>query len=402
MGLIKAALKSIDTTLSDQWEDYITCDDLSSEVLISKKTTKSGQISANSRIRVNPGQAAIIVDSGRIIDATAEEGIYTFDSSSSPTVFAGQFGQSFKEVLERIKYNGQVSKNQEVYYVNIQGEIEGNNFGSPAAISYDDPIYQTIYIRFHGTYTIKIANPLIFYNSVANDITDGKYTKSKLMTKIDSEFTGAISTAIANCAYDDQPEERRTFKALTSKQTDIAKHMNDELDESWLQNRGIEVVSVGLKSVTPDDSSKEQISKYDASRFYSKQENAAGRMVDATANAMEGAANNANGAANGFMGLGMMNMMGGNMNGGQSPVAFTAPAQQAPAAAPAAAPTVDANAAAASGKVCGNCGATVNGKFCSECGAEYVEPAPKGKFCPNCGASPAEGAKFCVECGQQL
>ena len=31
---------------------------------------------------------------------------------------------------------------------------------------------------------------------------------------------------------------------------------------------------------------KEQISKYDASRFYSKQENAAGRMVDATANAI--------------------------------------------------------------------------------------------------------------------
>ena len=166
MGLIKAAVKAVDTTLSDQWEDYITCDDLSSEVLISKKTTKSGQISAKSRIRVNPGQAAIIVDSGKIVDATAEEGIYTFDASTSPTVFAGQFGASFKEAWERFKYNGQVSKNQEVYYVNIQTEIEGNNFGSPSAISYDDPIYQTIYIRFHGSYTIRVAISLVFYHLI--------------------------------------------------------------------------------------------------------------------------------------------------------------------------------------------------------------------------------------------
>ena len=64
MGLIKAAASAIGGTLGDQWEDYITCNELNSDVLIVKKTTKTGQISAKSRIQVNPGQAIIVVDSG--------------------------------------------------------------------------------------------------------------------------------------------------------------------------------------------------------------------------------------------------------------------------------------------------------------------------------------------------
>ena len=81
MGLIKAAIDAAKSTLQDQWEDYITCDSMDNNTLVVKKTTKSGQISAKSRIQVNPGQVAIIFDSGKILDATAEDGIYTFDAS---------------------------------------------------------------------------------------------------------------------------------------------------------------------------------------------------------------------------------------------------------------------------------------------------------------------------------
>ena len=80
MGLIKSAISSIGGTLHEQWEDYITCDELDNNTLMVKKTTKTGQISAKSRIEVKPGQCAIIMDSGKILDATAEEDIYTFDA----------------------------------------------------------------------------------------------------------------------------------------------------------------------------------------------------------------------------------------------------------------------------------------------------------------------------------
>lgn len=407
MGLIKAAADAVSSTLSDQWEDYITCDELSSDVLIVKKTTKSGQISSKSRIEVRPGQAIIVVDSGKILDISAEEGIYSFDSSSSPSIFAGQFGESIKEVWDRFKFGGQPAKSQDIYYVNIQGEIQGNKFGSQTPIPYKDPVYRNIYIRYFGSYTFKVSNPLVFYHNVANDVGE-KYYKEKLLEQADGEFIMNIDDAIGSCADAEKPVE---FSQLTRQQKVIANYMNDALDADWVQKRGIEVVSVALEKITPDDESRKRIEQFDNSAMYSNPEFANGRMIDATANAMEGAANNANGAATGFMGLGMMNMGMNNMMGG-SPLSYVnqnPPASQQPAAAQPAPSAEVTNATpdaavvaqpAAGGKFCTNCGQAVAGKFCSNCGT----PAPEDKpnVCPKCGATPAEGAKFCVECGANL
>lgn len=435
MGLVKAAVDAVNSTLSDQWEDYITCNELSSDVLIVRKTTKSGQISSKSRIQVNPGQAIIVVDSGKILDVSAEEGVYSFDSSSSPSIFAGQFGASLKEVWDRFKFGGQAAKNQEIYYINIQGEIQGNKFGSQTPIPYRDPVYRNIYIRYFGSYTFRVSNPLIFFHNVANDIGE-MYRKEKLLDQADGEFIMNIDDAIGSCADCEKPVE---FSLLTKQQKVIAAYMNDALDADWVQKRGIEVVSVALEKITPDDESRKRIEKFDNSAMYSNPEFANGRMIDATANAMEAAAGNANGAANGFMGLGMMNMGMNNMMGG-SPLNYVnqnAQAQQAPAApvetpapvveeTPAVEETVEpvseevvapveetaapaeevveaavVAAPAVAAKFCTNCGQEVTGKFCSNCGT----PAPveeKPKVCPKCGATPVEGAKFCVECGSSL
>lgn len=405
MGLIKAAVGAIGGTLKDQWEDYITCDELSSDVLIVKKTTKTGQISAKSRIQVNPGQAIIVVDSGRILDFSAEEGIYSFDASSSPSVFAGQFGASLKEVWDRFKFGGQAAKEQVIYYVNIQEELQGNKFGTSTPVPYDDPVYRGIYIRYFGSYTFKISNPLIFYHNVANDVGEA-YNKAQLMDQADGEFCMHIDDAVSSLAL-----EGVKYNHLNGKKLEIAKKMNDTLDEEWLQKRGIEVVSVSLDKITPDDESRERIQKFDNAAMYGKQEFAAGRMVEATANAMEGAANNANGAANGFMGLGMMNMGMNNMMGGQSPLNFVSPSNQnqtVPVEPAKEVSNVSGTVAeqqatvvtSGTAKHCTNCGTPVTGKFCSNCGT--AAPADAPKTCPKCGATPIDGAKFCVECGSAL
>ena len=43
----------------------------------------------------------ILVDGGKIIDYTAEEGYYTVKNSSLPSLFNGQFGEALKESLDR-------------------------------------------------------------------------------------------------------------------------------------------------------------------------------------------------------------------------------------------------------------------------------------------------------------
>ena len=51
----------------------------------------------------------------------------SFDSSSSPSFFAGQFGAVFKEMWQRFTYNGATAKEQAVFFFNIK-EIMDNKF----------------------------------------------------------------------------------------------------------------------------------------------------------------------------------------------------------------------------------------------------------------------------------
>ena len=88
MGLVKTAKEAVKSTLGDQWKEAIRCEEMTNEVLMMKKTTPTGVISNESIIIVGPGQCAVVYDNGKVIDATAEEGIYVFDSSSTPSFFA--------------------------------------------------------------------------------------------------------------------------------------------------------------------------------------------------------------------------------------------------------------------------------------------------------------------------
>ena len=122
----------------------------------------------------------------------------------------------------------------------------------------------------------------------------------------------------------------------------------------------------------------------DAASYGSNPFMMAGRMTEATANAMETAASNEAGAMTGFMGMGMAgNAMGGGFNASQQ--FYNMGVQQQSAA--------NANQSS-NGWKC-SCGTVSNGKFCTECGA----PRPSdngwkcscgelntGNFCQNCGA----------------
>ncbi len=64
-------------------------------------------VSNGSRIRVYPNQFMMLVDGGRVVDYTAEEGYYTVNNSMAPSLFNGQFGEALKESFDRIRFGGQ-------------------------------------------------------------------------------------------------------------------------------------------------------------------------------------------------------------------------------------------------------------------------------------------------------
>ena len=171
MGLIRAAAGAVGGTLADSWLEYITAGDMGANTVMTKgvqiKRGKHGSntkgtpdiISNGSRVEVGPNQMMILVDSGRIMDYTAEEGCYEVFLSSSPSMFNGQLKDSVRESFERFKFGGQPGKSQQVYFINLQ-EIRGIKFGTRNALQYFDNFYNAeLFVRCHGSYSIKITDP---------------------------------------------------------------------------------------------------------------------------------------------------------------------------------------------------------------------------------------------------
>ena len=372
MGLIKAAASSIGSTMHDQWKDYIRCEDLGQDILMKKVTTKNGVISKDSAIQVSPGQMAIIFQSGKILDATAEEGIYTFDESTSPTFFAGQFGAVFKEMWDRFTYGGGTSKEQAVFYLNAK-EIIDNKFGTPAPIPFQDwshpiPNQMTgslsplrVEVKCFGKYTFKISDPAVFMSKVAG--TAEEYRKETITEQMRSEVIGAFQNVLNELG---NQAHKVPVLELPSSTDEIKKTMDEKVFDQPIRDRGLSIVGFVVESVTLDDESNKKIDNYELSSNSFMQQ---GTLTGAYANAVQDAANNANGAANGFMGIGMMNMASNGMMGGVVNNAMTNPNQQGATA------QVDPYASSAQQE--------------------------QKKFCPNCG-TPATGGKFCSNCGNPL
>ena len=419
MGLIRAALDSAKTTLADQWIEYFYCDSLSEQVLVKKgsKRVTSGSntkaspdiITNGSKFAVNDGQALLIVEDGKVVDFTLEPGRFEWNTSTEPSLFDNGFkglADSFKTFGKRFTMGGTPGKDQRVYYVNLK-EIFDNKFGSATPMPYNDPTYRSIYIRYFGSYTFKITDPIRFYSNVCGNVSD-TYTKDELMKQCDLEFVNALDETLAKCS-----DEGYQFNDLPKRQREIARFMNDTLDEEWRERRGMEIESVAIAKVTPDDQSRSRIETIDDSIMMSDARVAAGRLAGAQANALENAASNEAGALNGFLGMGMANVM-------QPQNASMAQAMQQQEENP----LFTKKGVKKEGTWTCSCGQENTGNFCSECGkpkpkadhwtcscghentgnfcSECGKPKPKQGFVcsnPDCGFTSDEDMKFCPQCG---
>lgn len=321
MGLIKAAKEAIGSTLGDEWKEAIRCDDMGNDVLMMRKTTPNGVISNGSTIIVAPGQCAIIYDNGRVIDATAEDGMFTFDTSTTPSFFAGQFKESFKEMWQRFTYNGETSKQQAVFFFNLK-EIMDNKFGTAAPVPFQDwshPIPNrmtgsvsplSVKIRCYGTYTFKMSNPAIFMQELAG--TADIYYKSSVVEQMRSEVLASFQNVLNELG---NSEHKVPVLEMPSQTDEMQTMLEERVYDEPIRRRGLRLISFSVESVTLDDESEQKINDYElSSNSYMQQ----GKMTNAYANAVENAASNSSGVASGFMGIGMVNMATGGMMGGMA------------------------------------------------------------------------------------
>lgn len=380
MGLIAAALSAATTTVGDQFKEVVSCPEVDNNVIIQRGVVSHGSgnmvysegvISKGSKIIVPQGMAMMIIDNGQIVEFTDTPGDYSWDSSTEPSIFAGNLGKSIvdsiKTIGKRITYGGQSAKDQRVYYVNIK-TLPAITYGSQQPETIADPVYGSVEVTYNGEFNIKVDDPVILVNTMLganpkdtltfDDIfsTEGRnILKSKFAQKISEAINGVMT------------ENNIPFNRIQGQRSAIADKMNTLLNADWHEKYGIIVDREVTININASEEAKAQIREIDKVRgmanaeservgimsdAYSK--NLQGAMAAAAGEAMIHAANNENGVAGGFVGMGMAN----------------------------------AGTQMAAGMINNLPGAQ--------------QQSQSNRFCANCGAPASDSAKFCTQCGQQL
>ena len=422
MGLIKAGVGAINGVLADQWKEFFYCEALDKDILVTKGQKRVGKRSSNTKgsdniisngsgIAVADGQCMIIVEQGKIVEVCAEPGEFVYDRSTEPSIFTGKLGdgikETFKTIGKRFTFGGDTGKDQRVYYFNTK-EIMDNKFGTPNpfmfdVVNKDINMRRTVQVRCNGVYSYKMIDPLLFYTQVCGNV-EREYTREEIDNQLKTEFIDALQPAFA--ALSELELRPAQIPAHTKELKDA---MNRALKIEWTERRGIEVQAIALNPITLTEEDMKKINQMeDAATLGSNPFMMAGRMTDATANAMENAASNPNGAMNGFVGMGMSMTAGGAGAGVGAAQSFynqgvqQQQAQQQMQQMQQMQQTEQQTAQNQSGQQSQDswkcaCGAVVTGKFCTECGAKKPEPIQAGRWKCKCGAM-ATG-KFCPECG---
>lgn len=402
MGLIKAGIGALGGTLADQWKEFFYCDALPNDVLMRKGQKQTSGRSSNTKgndniisngsgIAVADGQCMIIVEQGKIVEVCAEPGEFTYDSSTEPSVFSGKLGDSirdtFRTIGKRFTYGGDTGKDQRVYYFNTK-EILDNKFGTPNPIIFEVVnknigMRRTVQLRCNGIYTYVLSNPLLFYTRLCGNV-ESEFTREQIDEQLKGEFIDALQPALGMLA-----EQELRPAQIPAKANELKAAMNEALRQEWIENRGISVGKIALNPITLTDEDMKKINELeDAANVGANPFMMAGRMTNATADAMQTAAGNPAGAMTGFMGMGMTGM-GGQGGFGAAQNLYNMGVQQQQAA-----------SVAADGWNC-SCGAVNKGKFCQNCGAKKPDSAPLYR-CDKCGWEPEDPnnpPKFCPECG---
>ncbi|MDR0984177.1 MAG: SPFH domain-containing protein [Ruminococcus sp.] len=436
MGLIKSLTASVGGGLADQWLEVIKAENMSANTVMVKGTAPAPQrrglftpgtsntkgsidvISNGSKIQVYPNQMLILLDGGKVVDFTAEEGYYTVDNGSAPSLMTGDLGGAIKDTFNRFRFGGTPTNNQVAYFINLQ-EIRGIKFGTKTALQYFDSFYNAeLFLRCHGIYSFKITDPLKFFYEVCPRDAAKLDFDTEVSEQFMAEFLTALQTSLGEMSV-----SGIRIAAIPSKSAELSKYMANVLDTDWREMRGMEVQSVGISSISYDDESRKLVEMYTQGQMLSNPMVREGYVQGSVARGLEAAGSNAAGAGMGFMGMGMGMGVGGGFMGGMSNTNMQqmqmqgAPPQQSAGMNPnynqggqqvpqgqgqvpqeqgQVPPPPPVPAQREVSWVCSACGQVDNGgRFCENCGkpqqaAMWICSAcgqgdNKGKFCKNCG-----------------
>ena len=320
----------------------------------------SGDIKMGAQLVVRENQAAVFFRDGQGLDVFGP-GRHTLSTQNLPILTR----------LLSLPWGFTSPFRAEVYFVNLK-VFTNMRWGTRDPVAFKDTQLGLIRLRAFGNFTMRVAQPLLFVNSLVG--TQGSYTTDQIEDYLRDVIVARLNDFLG--------EKVQSLLDLPPHYDEMAVALKTRLVDEF-RKYGAELVDFYINRITPPEEVERMIDERsgmgavgDLDRFFKFK--AAKAMGDAAQGGGVG-----NGAAAGLgvgVGAGLGMMMPGML-------AKSLGAQ--PAAAPAGAVIT-----------CPGCQGAVasDSRFCPRCGRQLAATAR----CSRCQAELPGGARFCASCGQAV
>lgn len=420
------AIGTIDQIVADSFAEYLRCPGFDTQTFMTpaevvsretnakfKANTKRTEnvISDGSLFDVAINQCAILVENGKVKECVIANtndlaGQYQYRSDLEPSWLSGveegfenaSFISKFKdaagraadEFKHRLAFGGQSTNTMYLFYINLK-PLPAIKVGAGNIMLKEQSFNQVVKMGIHGTLSVKVADPIYFYENVIQDpsvpfsltSSDGQSYMTGARNAITTSLKGVATSAIKKTGSIE-------WWDFQNCQDEVREAVEEVIGPRLLDEYGLMISQVALES-TVDEKAEKMLTEFMEKKAKgSDADYLRGQYAEASLQAMQAAASNPNGAMMGIMGMnGVMNAAGnmGNPYGMSTPQPIQQPA---PTPQPVVSDTWTCS-----------CGASgITSKFCPSCGKPKPAPKPaeKGWTC-ECGTSSIT-SKFCPECGK--
>ena len=169
--------ESISSEIKDQYLDAFRTDSLGQTMLVKRayRLNTNGRnqgnidiIPSGSKVIVPEGAYALMTDGGQVVDCVTSPGLYTWENSSSGSVFSGGLGSVIGDAFDRFKFAGEITKIQKIFFVNAL-EIMNQTCNDYLNVPYPDQFFGILYFKFKITFSFRIVDPVKFFKLTGRD-----------------------------------------------------------------------------------------------------------------------------------------------------------------------------------------------------------------------------------------
>jgi len=193
----------------------------------------------------------------------AEPGGYTFTTTDpqAQSIFTGGgfLASTVMQSWERFKFGGQPGSQHLAFYVNLK-EIPNNRFGTQSEIYWDDAFLGTqVGAITRGTYTIRIADPVLFlkqfvplaYYSADARIFDFTDLDNDAAAQLFNEVVSSLAPAFSH--YTNDPSKGNRMANIQGDSLGFAQSLSAAVEQGyqWASQRGL-VIGIEAQHQTGD------------------------------------------------------------------------------------------------------------------------------------------------------